>query len=332
MIHIAIVGTGNMAASHIQTFSGIKGCQIVAACDVDQASVAAFCREHDIPKAYTDLDLMLKDCPFDAVVNATPDKFHAPLSIKAVNAGKHVLCEKPLATNYAEAMTMVKAAEKKGVINMVNFSYRNAAVIHHAHKLVASGKLGDIVHVDASYLQSWLVAKAWGDWRKLGMWGWRLSTRHGSAGVLGDIKSVNAHLKTFSKIKGETHGEYTLDANDSALMQIEFANGALGMMHTTRWATGHLNTIQLLVCGTKGALRINLDRSYDKLEVSMGKDLDNAKWKEISAPKTPSNAVRFIKAIQTGVNAEPSFAAGARAQKVLDACFVSHAKKKWVTI
>jgi len=346
MIRIAIVGTGGMAGHHAGLFSKIAGCKVIAGCDVDEAKVKAFCVKHSIASSYTDIDLMLKQSEIDAVVNATPDRFHASLSIKAIKAGKHVLCEKPLALNYAEAMTMVEAAKSKGVINLVNFSYRNAAVIHHAHKLIAAGKLGHIVHVDASYLQSWLAQNSWGDWR-LPQWAWRLSTKHGSAGALGDIgihlvdfasyavgdiKAVNAHLKVFKHIKGEKHGEYDLDANDTALMQVEFANGALGMMHVTRWATGHLNTIELLVCGTKGALRINLDRSYDKLEVSMGKDLAAGKWKEVVCPKTPSNAVRFIKAIKTGVNAQPDFQTGAKAQNVLDACFASHAEGKWATV
>jgi predicted dehydrogenase len=249
--------------------------------------------------------------------------------------------------NYPEAMTMVKAAKSKRVINMVNLSYRNAPAIQKAHQMIADGELGTIVHVDASYLQSWLVSIQWGDWRTSPGLAWRLSKRHGSMGVLGDVgihlfdfasyavggvKSVNAHLKTFTKVKGKRLGEYVLDANDTALMQVEFKNGALGMLHATRWATGHLNSIQLLVCGTKGALRINLDRATDKLDLSIGKDLDPAKWKELKCPKTPSIAQRFIKSIRTGVNDQPDFQRGAEVQKILDACFLSNAQGKWVTV
>lgn len=347
MIRLAIVGTGGMANSHANTFSKLKGCQLVAGCDVDEARASAFCTKHSIPRFYTDPDLMLKECAIDAVVNVTPDRFHAPLSIKAIKAGKHVLCEKPLALNYAEAMTMVKAAKSKGVINMVNFSYRNSFALDKAHKMVASGQLGDIVHVDASYLQSWLSSKAWGDWRTNPAWLWRLSTGHGSMGVLGDvgihlvdfashaaggIKTVNAQLKTFHAIKGKKEGKYTLDANDSALMQVEFKNGALGMLHTTRWATGHINTIELLVCGTKGSLRINLDKGWDKLELSVGKDIHSAKWKTITCPKIPTIAERFIKSIRTGINEQPDFQRGAEVQKVLDSCFLSDASGKRVAV
>ena len=336
-----------MAGHHAGVFAHLPGCKIVAGCDVDEARVKAYCEKHSISKMYTDVDVMLKECEIDAVVNVTPDRVHAPVSIKAIRAGKHVLCEKPLALNYAEAMTMVKAAKSKRVINMVNFSYRNASAIHKAHQLIAAGKLGHIVHVEASYLQSWLTSTQWGSWRNSPGLAWRLSTRHGSGGVLGDIgvhlvdftsyavggvKTVNASLKTFTKLKGKKLGEYVLDANDSALIQVEFKNGALGVLHTTRWAAGHLNTVQLLICGTKGALRINLDKSYDKLEISIGKDLNPAKWKELACPKTPSIAARFLKSIRTGVNDQPDFQRGAEVQKVLDACFVSNANGKLVSV
>ncbi len=347
MLRVAIVGTGSIANYHATQFSRIKGCQVVAACDVDEERVAAFCAKHSVPTFFTDVDLMLKKCEIDAVVVSTPDRFHAPASLKALKLKKHVLCEKPLAVNYAEASAMARAAKRAGVVNMVHFTYRNAPVIHKAHELIASGKLGHIVHVDASYLQSWLVSIEWGDWRKTPGLGWRLSTRHGSTGALGDlgvhlidfasyaageIKAVNAHLKAFTKIKGKKHGEYTLDANDTALMQVEFKHGGLGMLHTTRWATGHLNTIQLLICGTKGAIRINLDRSKEKLEISTGEDLKPAKWKEITCPKTPTIQERFVKSIRTGKNDQPDFARGAEVQKVLDACFESHATGKWAVV
>src|SRR5476649_1938809 len=145
MIRVAIIGTGGIAGHHAQQFSKISGCKLVAGCDVDAAKATAFCAKHSIPNSYSDVDAMLKECEIDAVINATPDRFHAPLSIKAIRAGKHVLCEKPLAMNYAEAMTMVKAAKSKRVINMGNRSYRNAPAIHKAHQMIADGELGTIV-------------------------------------------------------------------------------------------------------------------------------------------------------------------------------------------
>jgi predicted dehydrogenase len=230
---------------------------------------------------------------------------------------------------------------------MVNFSYRNSAAIQKAAQLVRDGKLGEIVHVEASYLQSWLPSKIWGDWKTTPAWLWRCSTEHGSRGVLGDIgvhildfatfpvgpvRRLHSRLKTFTGIKGKRLGAYPLDANDSAVMHVEFANGALGVIHTTRWATGHANSLLLRLHGTKGALRVDLDKSGDHIEVCLGRDVDKARWRTIKAPPTPNIYRRFITAIRTGTNGEPDFARGAEIQKVLDACFVSDSTGKTINL
>ncbi|RME66962.1 MAG: gfo/Idh/MocA family oxidoreductase, partial [Verrucomicrobia bacterium] len=274
----------------------------------------------------------------DAVSIVAPDPAHAPLSIRCLEAGKHVLCEKPLALNHAEAERMVAAARRAGTITMVNFSYRNGAAIHLAATLVAAGRLGELRHIEASYLQSWLVCKLWGDWRTEPGWLWRLSKGHGSQGVLGDIgvhildfatypagpiKRVFCRLKTFPKIPGDRVGDYQLDANDSAVMNVEFENGAIGTIHTTRWATGHINRLYLKLSGTKGSLEIDTERSDAVCRVCLGDDVETARWRERQAPAVPSNYARFIRAIQTGEPCEPDFERGAEIQRIIDACFAS---------
>ena len=187
----------------------------------------------------------------------------------------------------------------------------------------------------------------WGDWKTTPAWLWRLSTKHGSHGVLGDVgvhildfasfpvgpvRSIQSRLKTFTALKGKRLGEYPLDANDSAIMQVEFANGALGVIHTTRWATGHANSLYLHIHGTKGALRIDLDRSMDELEVCLGADIHKAAWKTLKAPKTPNIYQRFITAIRSNTPGTPDFARGAEVQKLLDACIKSDHLGKAVKI
>lgn len=339
-IRLAIVGTGGMANVHAREFLKQPGVQLVGVCDVSAERAKEFSQRltGGDAKVFTDFGEMLETLPLDAISNVTPDSFHAPLSLRALAKGLHVFCEKPLATNHADALRMAKAAKKAGVINMVNFTYRNASAIQKARELVESGKLGDIVHVEASYLQSWLPSKGWGDWKTSPGWLWRLSSKHGSRGVLGDVgvhiidfatmpvgplRSVSARLKTFTALKGKKVGEYTLDANDSAIMNVEFANGALGVIHTTRWATGYPNSLFLRLHGTKGALRIDLDKSPTSLEVSLGKDIHKFAWKTIKALETRSTYERFIAAIRSGQNGEPDFVRGAQIQKALDACFES---------
>lgn len=346
-VRLAIVGTGGMAKNHAQRFLAIPGCKLVAAVDVSAERVATFAATHGIANTFASVDALLGWNQFDAVSIVTPDAFHAAQSIRCLRAGKHVLCEKPLALNHADALKMVAVARKAGVINMVNLSYRDWPAIQAVHTVIAAGRIGDIRHVEASYLQSWLPSKIWGDWRTTPAWLWRLSSKHGSRGVLGDvgvhivdfatfpagpISSVYGKLKTFAKAPGNRIGEYVLDANDSAVMTVEFANGALGTIHTTRWSGGHANRLFLKISGTRGSVEIDSERSTTSYRISTGADLDKSVWKEIACKPTPNNYARFIKSIRTGRQDQPDFARGAEVQKVLDAVITSDAKGKPVKV
>lgn len=347
MIRVAIVGTGGMANNHAENFKKIKGCKLVAGVDVNKERAEAFCQKHGIAKAFTNVKDLLAGCEFDAATVVTPDAFHVSCSLPLVKAGKHVLCEKPLALTAKEGKVLVDAAKKAGVINMVNLSYRRSFALQYANKLVASGKLGNIRHFEAHYLQSWIATPIWGDWRTTEAWLWRMSlTTHGSKGVLGDVgvhiadlatfaanedvKSVNGFLKTFDK--PEKVAGYSLDANESAFMRVELKNGGTGTICATRWATGQPNSLSLCLYGDKGALRLDLDKSYDDLEVCLGKDVNKAKWKTVKCPKTPSIYERFIKSIKTGKNDQPDFERGWRVQQVLDACIKSDKDGKTVKL
>lgn len=347
-IRLAVVGTGGMANAHAERFLAIPGVEICAVCDVDADRARAYAKKHASGAVvFSDLGKMLAETRPDGLSNVTPDRFHAPLSIQALEAGVAVFCEKPLAISAVDARRMAALAAQTGLPNMVNFSYRNAPAIQEAARMVRDGLLGRIVHVEASYLQSWLACDIWGDWRTTPAWLWRLSSSHGSLGVLGDIgvhildfatfpvgplARVNARLKTFREIKGTKVGGYTLDANDSAVMHVEFANGALGVIHTSRWASGHANSLALRLHGTLGALRIDLDRSLTDLEACTGEDLRKPLWKTITAPPTPSTYERFIAALRSGVNDQPDFARGAEIQAALEACVASDASGKTVSL
>ncbi len=337
MIKLAIAGTGGMARTHARQFSGIRGVKVVACCDIDGARAKAFAAEHQIPQVYNDFPEMLARADFDALTNVTPDACHAPLTLQALARGKHVFCEKPLATNFADAKKMATRAAKTGVVNLVNFSYRNSAALQEVAKRVQRGDLGRIFHVQAHYLQSWLTSQEWGDWRASDKWLWRLSTRHGSKGVLGDvgvhildfasfpagdITAVDCFLHTFEKIPGNRIGEYRLDANDSAVICVQYASGAIGAVQTTRLATGHVNSLLLSIHGERGAFRIDLDASYTDYEECFVQKRDGrtSPWQKVSAPAVPTLYQRFIRSIQTGKPEQPDFFRGAKIQQALDAC------------
>ena len=347
MIRVGLVGTGGMAHAHAHTFARMRGCKLVAVADVDRDRAQAFADRFGISEVYTSQADLLKGSDVDAISNVTPDSWHAPLTLEAIAAGKHVMCEKPLATNYKDARRMADAARKAGVVHIVNFSYRNSAALQRAHRMVQRGDLGRPLHFEASYLQSWLSTMVWGNWRTSTHWLWRLSTGHGSKGVLGDLgvhildmvayplgpfKSVSCRLKTFPKAPGDRVAEYTMDANDSAVITAEMQNGALGVVHTSRWTTGHRNSLELRIFGDEGALRIDLDKGYDKLELCTGRGRNKAVWRTVTCAKTPDNHQRFIRSIRNGKSEQPDFVQGAAIQKVMDACFTSDAKGGWVDI
>jgi predicted dehydrogenase len=342
-MRLLIVGTGGMANHHAEHFARIEGVVLAGAVDVDPERVKAFAELHGIANTFTSLEDAIAWGEFDASTNVTPDKAHYPTTMDLLKAGKPMMCEKPLAEDYAKADEMATAVEKAGIVNMVNLTYRNVAPLQKAREMVLAGEIGTIRHVEASYLQSWLVSKSWGDWRTESKWLWRLSTGHGSNGVLGDVgihildfaaygagtevDHVFATLKTFDKAPGGKIDDYVLDANDSFTMSVDFANGALGVVHSTRWATGHLNELRLRMYGEKGGIEVVNNPEGSKILACMGDNIDTATWEEIDAGTVPTNYDRFVAAIRAGEMVEPSFRHAANLQKVLDLAMVSSAER-----
>ena len=119
MIRLAIIGAGSMAGEHAKHFSRIEGVEVVAVCDMELAKARDFAGRFGIADAYDDLEAMLAREDIQAVSNVTPDGVHKRTSLAAITAGKHILCEKPLATNADDAHEMAQAAQAAKVINMV---------------------------------------------------------------------------------------------------------------------------------------------------------------------------------------------------------------------
>lgn len=341
-LRVIIVGTGGMANFHAETFSKIDGVEIVAGIDTNADRLSTFCEKHGIPHGFSNLEEALAWGEFDAATNVTPDSVHYMTTMPLLAAGKHVLCEKPLATDYAQALEMAQAAQKAGVVNMINLTYRNGACLSHAAKLIAEGAIGEVRHFEASYLQSWLTQPAWGEWSTESTWLWRLSTAHGSKGVLGDVgvhildfatfaagsevSDMSCRLVTFDKAEGGKIGEYVLDANDSMSMHVRLGNGAMGVIHASRFATGHFNDLSLRIFGTKGAIEVKDVKNVSSMRVCLGDDIHGPNWTEVEAPRTPSIIEKFVDAIRTGKAAEPDFARGAALQKALDTAVDSDAQ------
>ncbi len=339
MHRLLLLGTGMMARTHAEKFAKVDGCVVNACVDILPGRAESFAKAHKIAHAFDSLDSALAWGDFDGAINVTPDAVHRETTLQLLKAGKHVLCEKPLALSYEDALEMTEAAEASGLVNMVNFTYRNAAALQKARAMVDAGDLGDIRHVEAAYRQSWLVSKAWGDWRREPGWLWRLSTAHGSAGVLGDvgvhildfasfatgqdIVALQSDLATFHKAEGDRIGEYVLDANDSVLMLTRFEGGARGTVTATRYATGNRNDLTLLIFGTRGALRVETDGPSSQLFGCLGEDIESFRWRETECPPVPTIAERFVAAMDSGENGDPDFRRAAKIQRLIDAAFES---------
>jgi predicted dehydrogenase len=218
----------------------------------------------------------------DVVDVCTPGDTHAEIAVAALEAGKHVLCEKPLANSVAEAETMAdaaKAARARGVRSMVGFTYRRVPAIKLARSLVADGQLGEVRHVRAQYLQDWLIDPQ-------APLSWRLDKTRAGSGALGDIGAhiidltqyitgerivgVSAILETFVKERpvaasfgglagtaGEGTGPVTVD--DAAIFLGRFSGGALATFEATRFATGRKNSIRIEINGSDGSLAFDFE-------------------------------------------------------------------------
>ncbi len=333
---LLVLGAGEMAAHHARAFAAIDGIELAGAVDPSADILAGFAKEFGLDHTFANLDEAIAWGEFDAATNVTPDGVHHATTMALIAAGKHVLCEKPLATNYADAIEMTEAAETAGLVNMVNFTYRASAVAAKARQLIADGAIGNLRHFDASYLQSWLVGRQWGDWRKERRWLWRLSRSHGSHGVVGDIgvhvidlttyvtgasvTRMQPRTATFDKAPGGRIGDYVLDANDTFAMSAELSDGAVGVIHATRWATGHANDLSLDVYGDRGGLRLRAGGPPVDLRICAGDDIHTGTWRQVDCPVQPTNYQRFATALLTGDADGPTFREAAVTQRILDLC------------
>jgi predicted dehydrogenase len=344
-MRIAIIGTGSIADSHANAYEDLDEWKVVAACDIRPGKAESFAEEHDVPAVYADFRELLDSEELDAVSVCTWDEAHRPISVAAFQAGLHVMCEKPLANSYEDARAMAEAAADSGLVNIVNFSYRNAPAIQRARDYVQGGKIGTVRHVEASYFQSWLCG-AWFTEEMDRKPPWRLSSER-SLGVLGDlgvhiidfatypvggITRVFCNLATYPKADTERVKGEKLDANDSAVINAEFANGALGTIHTTRRASGHSNSLRLRIYGEEASVVVDLDESWDSFRVATDGGWSKGEWETIECEPTPTNFQRFARSVETGQNDQPDFARAAAIQKVLDACVESDRTERPVEV
>ncbi|MET8125856.1 Gfo/Idh/MocA family oxidoreductase [Streptomyces sp. NPDC005065] len=289
---VGMVGYAFMGAAHSQgwrtaghVFDLPMRPALAAICGRDRTAVAAAAERHGWAAAETDWRALIARDDVQLVDICTPGDSHAEIAIAALEAGKHVLCEKPLANTVAEAEAMTEAAERaraRGQVAMVGFNYRKVPAIAYARKLIADGRLGALRHVRATYLQDWLVDPE-------SPLTWRLEREHAGSGALGDLGAhiidlaqylagellvgVSAVSETFVRERpllagasgglsgvasSEARGAVTVD--DAAVFTGRLASGALASFEATRMAAGRKNALRLELNGERGSLAFDLER------------------------------------------------------------------------
>ena len=361
IVNIGIIGVGGQANTvHV---GGIERCpwaRLVALCDSDEALLRKRAQEHGIPSdhCFTNYEELLALPDVDAVTVGTPNKFHAPIVIAAAKAGKHVMCEKPIALDLAEAQAMVGACREAGVRNMTAFTYRFVPAMRYATYLVTRGEIGHVRTLRSRRLQDWgHRAIGWRQRKELAgtgevadMMAHRLDF---TQVMVGPIVRVSGLLKNFIPERADPNGRVQMqDVDDWSAALAEFANGAVGVYESSKlaWGVGEggespddldlhgetgsiiyrMQTPRVLKIGRLGGTLEALPVPDEFLQPVGGvpgpldgDPLMTFRFNEI---------FEFVDAIRHGRDCVPSLIDGARTQAVVDAIAASSEQRQWVEV
>ncbi len=354
---VAIIGSGGIALqNHLPGFALCPDTKVVALCDTNPATLEKASAATGIKVTFTEWRDVLKRDDVHAVVIATPNAFHAAIAVAAAAAGKHILSEKPIAMDYAEALRMLAAVNQANVRHMTAFTYRFVPAMRYMHQLVSRGDIGTPYHFRAARFQDWAD-------RDLG---WRQEKRLAGTGEIGDMLSHRidyghlligpiARLVARTRRFVDDRKGHPSDLEDwvSVIADFEGQNRASGVFESTKLASGRGEGLYGLdLCEVNGSGGTIAYTTQKPLELQIGKlgakDLSTvAVPKEFlvypGSPRDPHDGdpvktfrydqnVEFIAAIREERPCKPSFADGAKAQAVMDAIVRSDAEGAWVDV
>jgi predicted dehydrogenase len=379
VLGVGMVGYAFMGAAHSQAWRTAPHVfdlplqpHMAELCGRDAAAVRIAAARLGWTVAETDWHALIERDDVQLVDVCTPGNLHAEVAIAALEAGKHVLCEKPLANTLTEAEAMAAAAARaasRGVRAMTGFNYRRVPAVTLARQLVTEGRIGQIRHVRASYLQDWLVDPAF-------PLTWRLQRERAGSGALGDlgahlvdlaqyltgelIAGVSAATATFVgerpllEAPGGAPRSGPVTVDDAAVFIARWPSGALASFEATRFATGRKNQLRIELNGDRGSLAFDLERLnelqfYDRTDESAeagfrrivvtepGHPYLSAWWPPghmLGWEHTFTHQVRdLVTAIAAGTDPVPSFQDGLQVQRVLAAVEQSAAREScWTPV
>jgi len=373
-LNIGIVGYGFMGRTHANGYHNAAKFFdtplvpiLKAACGRDEAKLKAYADNWGFESTETDWKKLIARKDIDAIDIVTPNDSHAEIAIAAARAGKMVLCEKPLSLDGPQGEEMVKEIEKAGVPNTVWYNYRRVPAVTLAKQIIDSGKLGQIFHYRANFLQDWTISA---DLPQGGAGLWRLDAKAAGSGVTGDllahcidtalwlngsITDVSAVTETF--IKQRTHTltgkveEVKID--DACTFHGHFANGSLALFESTRYARGHKALYTFEINGANASIKWDLHdlhrlqyfdysdegivRGWRNVHVTDGDQPYMKNWwvpgLQIGYAESFTHQVAdFLKAAGEGKPCPPTFRDALETQYVCDAVLASAREKQWKTV
>jgi predicted dehydrogenase len=352
-VRVGLIGTTRYAEGmHLRSLQSHPSAEVVAICGRDRERAADVASRNRVPQVFTDYREMLEAGRLDAVVIVAPDEQHYPMTMDALDAGLHVLCEKPLATTAAEAQAMYERAEEAGVKHMSFFALRNSLHHRYLRQLIEQGYLGRCysahLHLTHGFFRS-------------SSYQWRFDQQRGTGALgdlgcylidlarwfVGDIARVSAQLSSLVE-RPHPEGQAYVPANDAASLVVTFTNSAQGTLAASVVAhqaeRGQLNTVALH--GSAGTLELQHTFRGAMLQGARAEDqqfgplvIPAELWQGVD-PATPADVNlkhsvgdrAFIDAIVQDRPVTPSFYDGWKVQQVIEAAFAAHAQGCAVTI
>lgn len=358
-LRIGLIGLGGVcSAVHYPGFSRIPGVEIAGLCEADASLLARRQEDWKVSVGYTDVDAFLKDVNPDAVAIAVPNLYHQDIVLRAIRAGCHVICEKPLGMTVPETVEMYETARKAGVRHMTAFTYRFVPGLTYIRHLVHSGALGEIRHARLQRLQDWGEnAIGWRQYKKMAG-----SGELGDMGIhridfaediLGPIRSVCSAMKQVVQRDHTPDGSPCdpQDVDDWVAWIAEFESGATGVFEMGKLTKGRGPNGDHDVCevnGSEASAIYQLHTPQSILVAGRGKSyirrpVPNEYLKRPGSPRNPEEgeptetfrydqAWEFVSAIREKRDCLPSFYHGMRAQVVAESIVEAAVARRWINV
>ena len=371
-LNIGLIGCGFMGRTHSNAYLKVNRFFDLAhkpalrcMCDLNEEKLKSFAENWGWETTETDWRKLLERDDIDVIDIVSPNNTHHDIAVAAAEAGKIVLCEKPLALNATQGQHMVDAVEKAGVPNMVWYNYRRVPAITLAKQLIDEGRIGRVFHYRAKYLQDWTISP---DLPQGGDGLWRLDAAVAGSGVTGDllahsidtaiwliggVDKVSAMTETFIKereLQDEPGVRKPVTIDDACAFLARFKNGALATFESTRYARGRKNQNTFEVNGESGSIYFDLEDAHQLQYFDHREDSHVHGWRTILVTDSDHpymkhwwvpgcvigyehtfvNALAdFLESLEKGEPACPTFRDALATQHVCDAVLTSAETQCW---